>query len=80
MSSGAAQTRFITGTIPLMLASGLHTVTTVLDVARRNLSHGLSVFAFGLLCLLIGNHDFALAQSIGGLQALTIAVAAAATA
>jgi len=118
MSSGAAQAWFIAGTIPLMLAGGLHAATAVLDVARPsfftplsdsareamestgmrfralfpgdaatpsiwrlwlgfNLSHGLGVFAFGLLCLLIGTHDFALVQSIGGLQTLTIAIPAA---
>jgi hypothetical protein len=34
VSSGAAQTWFIAGTIPLMLAGGLHAVLTVLDTAR----------------------------------------------
>jgi hypothetical protein len=41
-----------------------------------NLSHGLGAFAFGLLCLLIGAHDFGLVERIGGLQALTIAIPA----
>lgn len=118
MSSGAAQTWFIAGTIPLMLAGGAHVLATVLDVARPtfftpigdsvkaemegsgmrfralfpgdaatpsiwrlwlgfNLSHGLGVFAFGLICLLIGIHNFDLVGQIGGLRALTIAVPAA---
>jgi hypothetical protein len=42
-----------------------------------NLSQGLGVFAFGLLCLLIGAHDFGLVERISGLRALTIAVPAA---
>jgi len=42
-----------------------------------NLSHGLGVFAFGLLCLLIAGHDFGLVERIGGLRALTIAIPAA---
>jgi hypothetical protein len=118
LSSGAAQAWFIAGTIPLMLAGGLHAALTVLDTVRPttftpiedpvrlemegdgmrfralfpgdtakpsmwrfwlgfNLSHGLGAFAFGLLCLLIATHDFALVEHTGGLQALTIAVPAA---
>jgi hypothetical protein len=42
-----------------------------------NLSHGLGVFAFGLLCLLIAAHDFSLVGHISGLRALTIAIPAA---
>jgi len=42
-----------------------------------NISHGLGVFAFGLLCLLIAAHDFALVTSIGALRPLTIAFSAA---
>jgi hypothetical protein len=42
-----------------------------------NLSHGLGVFAFGLICLLIGIHDFDLVGQISGLRALTIAIPAA---
>jgi hypothetical protein len=38
-----------------------------------NVSHGLGVFAVGLLFLLIGIHDFDLVGRIGGLRALTIA-------
>lgn len=118
MSSGAAQTWFIAGTIPLMLAAGLHAVATVLDAVRPtfftpirdsvrhemeddgmrfraffpgaaatpsiwrfwlgfNVSHGLGVFAFGLICLLIGAQDFDLVGQIDGLRALTIAIPAA---
>lgn len=118
VSSSAAQTWFIAGTIPLMLAGGGHVVLTLLDTARPtfftpirnsvklgmegggmrfralfpgdaatpsiwrlwlgfNLSHGLGVFAFGLLCLLIATYDFGLVERISGLRALTIAVPAA---
>lgn len=42
-----------------------------------NVSHGLGVFTFGLLCLLIGNYDFELVTRIDALQPLTIAVPAA---
>ena len=118
MSSGAAQTWFIAGTVPLIVAGGGHMVLTVLDAVRPtfftpirdstrlemkgtgvrfralfpgdaatpstwrlwlgfNLSHGLGAFAFGLLCLLIGTHDFDLVGQIGGLRALTIAIPAA---
>jgi hypothetical protein len=38
-----------------------------------NASHGLGVFTFGLVCLLIALHDYTLVEDIGGLQALTIA-------
>ncbi|HEX5927565.1 MAG TPA: hypothetical protein VFY45_27355 [Baekduia sp.] len=42
-----------------------------------NISHGLGAFLFGLLCLLIASHDFALVESIGAIRPLTIAVSAA---
>lgn len=42
-----------------------------------NLSHGLGVFAFGLLCLLIAVHDFSLVERVSGMRAFTIAVPAA---
>ena len=42
-----------------------------------NVSHGLGAFAFGLLCLLLSSHDYALVDEIGALRPLTIAVAAA---
>ncbi len=42
-----------------------------------HISHGLGVFVFGLLCLLIATHDFALVERIDALRPLTIAVSAA---
>jgi hypothetical protein len=42
-----------------------------------NISHGLGAFTFGLLCLLIAVHDFALVESIRAIRPLTIAFAAA---
>jgi hypothetical protein len=42
-----------------------------------NISHGLGVFAFGLVCLLIATHDFKLVESIGAIRPLTIAFSAA---
>lgn len=41
-----------------------------------HISHGVGIFTFGLLCLLIAAHDFALVAGIAGLQPLTIAFAA----
>ena len=41
-----------------------------------HISHGLGVFTFGLLCLLIATHDFALVQSIDAIRPLTIAFSA----
>jgi hypothetical protein len=42
-----------------------------------NASHGIGAFVFGLLCVLIATHDFALVTSIGALRPLTIAVSGA---
>ncbi len=42
-----------------------------------HISHGLGVFTFGLLCLLIATHDFALVESIDAIRPLTIAFSAA---
>jgi hypothetical protein len=42
-----------------------------------HISHGLGVFAFGLLCLLIATHDFKLVEDIGAIRPLTIAFSAA---
>lgn len=42
-----------------------------------HVSHGLGIFAFGLLCLLIAGHDFSLVGSIDGLRPMTIAFSAA---
>src|SRR4051812_12393131 len=41
-----------------------------------NISHGIGVFAFGLLCLLIAAHDFALVEDIAAIRPLTIAFGA----
>ena len=41
-----------------------------------NVSHGLGIFAFALLCLLIAVHDFALVEEVWAIRPLTIAVAA----
>ena len=119
MSGGAAQTWFIAGTIPLIVAGGLHALAALLDTVRPtffapidtaaqpaiertgirlrrmfsggngkrfslwsvwfgiHISHGLGVFTFGLLCLLIAVHDFGLVGEIDGLRLLTIAFPAA---
>lgn len=42
-----------------------------------NISHGLGVFAFGLLCLLIATHDFSLVERVDAIRPLTIAFSAA---
>jgi len=42
-----------------------------------NISHGLGVFTFGLLCLLIATHDFKLVEDIDAIRPLTIAFSAA---
>ena len=41
-----------------------------------NVSHGVGAFVFGLLCLLVAAHDFALVGQIGAMRPLTIAVSA----
>jgi hypothetical protein len=41
-----------------------------------NVIHGIGAFVFGLVCVLIAAHDFALVESIGALRPLTIAVSA----
>jgi hypothetical protein len=41
-----------------------------------NISHGLGVFAFGLLCLLIAADDFALVERVWAIRPLTIAFSA----
>ena len=41
-----------------------------------NISHGLGVFVFGLLCLLIAAQDFTVIERIGAIQPLTVAVSA----
>jgi hypothetical protein len=113
MDAGAAQEWFIAGTIPPILAGGLHAVLALVDTVRPtyfaprdralapamegsqmrfggraapsmwnawlgfNISHGLGVFIFGVLCLLIAVHDFTLVERIEAIRPLTIAVAAA---
>jgi hypothetical protein len=119
VNADAAQAWFIAGTIPLILAGGLHVLATLLDTVRPtfftpiessakaaaedtgirfwrmfgggggatrsmwrawlgfNISHGLGVFAFGLLCLLIATHDFELVERIDAIRPLTIAFSGA---
>jgi hypothetical protein len=42
-----------------------------------HISHGLGIFAFGLLCLLVATHDFKLVEEIDAIRPLTIAFSAA---
>jgi hypothetical protein len=42
-----------------------------------HISHGIGAFTFGLLCLMLANHDFGLIGEVGGLRLLTIAFPAA---
>jgi hypothetical protein len=42
-----------------------------------HISHGLGVFTFGLLCLLIATHDFTLVERIDAIRPVTIAFSAA---
>jgi hypothetical protein len=42
-----------------------------------HISHGLGVFTFGLLCLLIATHDFSLVERVDAIRPLTIAFSAA---
>lgn len=108
----AAQGFFIAGTIPLVVAGGLHVALTLVDTVRPryfaprdaavqsaveatrirfaggsapsmwrawlgfNISHGLGIFTFALLCLAIAIQDFALVERIGVLRPLTIAFSA----
>ena len=41
-----------------------------------HISHGIGVLVFGLLCLLIAAHDFALVEDIAAIRPLTIAFGA----
>jgi len=119
VSTSVAQPLFIAGTIPFMLAGGIHALATLLDTVRPtffapiersvlpalegtgirfreifpggsgatpsmwrawlgfNISHGLGLFTFGLLCLLIGTYDFDLVEDIDAIRPFTIAVSAA---
>jgi hypothetical protein len=42
-----------------------------------HITHGLGIFTFGLLCLLIATHDFKLVEDIDAIRPLTIAFSAA---
>jgi hypothetical protein len=42
-----------------------------------HISHGLGIFTFGVLCLLIATHDFRLVERIDAIRPLTIAFSAA---
>jgi hypothetical protein len=118
MNAGAAQAWFVAGTIPLILAGGLHVLAALIDTVRPtyfapidpsvqpmvegtgirlvrmfggdgarpsmwrvwlgiHISHGLGVFTFGLLCLLIATHDFSQVEDIDAIRPLTIAFSAA---
>ncbi len=113
MNAGAAQAWFVAGTIPFIVAGGLHVLLALADTARPrsfaprdrsvqpalegtrirfggsaapsmwrawlgfNISHGLGVFTFGLLCLLIATYDFELVERIDAIRPLTIAFSAA---
>jgi hypothetical protein len=113
VNAGAAQAWFIAGTIPLILAGGLHALYALRDTVRPtffapidrsvkpvvegtgirlvgkatpsmwrvwlgiNITHGLGIFAFGLLCLLIATQDFNLVERIDAIRPLTIAFSAA---
>ena len=113
MNAGAAQAWFIAGTIPFILAGGLHALAALRDTVRPtyfapiersvkpvvegtgirlvgratpsmwrvwlgiNITFGLGILTFGLLCLLIATHDFNLVERIDAIRPLTIAFSAA---
>jgi hypothetical protein len=118
VTASAEQGWFIAGTIPLIVAGGLHAVCTVIDAVRPtfftpidasakpvvegtgirlvrmfggsgerpsmwrvwlgiNVSHGLGIFAFALLCLLIAVDDFTLIERIDAIRPLAVAFSAA---
>ena len=118
VNAGAAQAWFVAGTIPLIVAGGLHVLATLIDTVRPtfftpiegsakpvvegtgirlvrmfggsgakpsmwrvwlgiNITHGLGIFTFGLLCLLIATHDFNLVERIDAIRPLTIAFSGA---
>jgi hypothetical protein len=112
VNTGAAQAWFIAGTIPLILAGGLHALAALVDTVRPtyfapidrsvkpvvegtgirlvgrpapsmwrvwlgvHITHGLGIFTFGLLCLLIATQDFSLVERIDAIRPLTIAFSA----
>jgi hypothetical protein len=114
----SAQTWFIAGTVPLLLAGSLHALLALIDSVRPtffapvdanakpamddtgvrlvrmfgasgvtpstwrmwlgiNVSHGLGVSGFGLMCLLIATHDFDLVEQVDALRLLPVAFCAA---
>ena len=113
MNAGAAQAWFIAGTIPFILAGGLHALAALRDTVRPtyfapiersvkpvvegtgirlvgratpsmwrvwlgiNITFGLGILTFGLLCLLIATHDFNLVERIDAIRPLTIAFSTA---
>ena len=113
VNAGAAQAWFVAGTIPLMVAGGLHALLALLDTVRPtyfapiersvkpvvegtgirlvgratpsmwrvwlgiNITFGLGILTFGLLCLLIATHDFELVERIDAIRPLTIAFSGA---
>ncbi len=118
LNADAAQAWFIAGTIPLMLAGGMHALAALIDTVRPtffapiegsakpvmegtgvrlvrmfggsgatpsmwrvwlgiHITHGLGIFTFGLLCLLIATHDFNLVTDVDAIRPLTIAFSAA---
>jgi hypothetical protein len=113
MNEGAAQAWFIAGTIPLIVAGGLHALGALVDTVRPtyfapidrsvkavaegtgirlvgrgtpsmwrvwlgvHITHGLGIFTFALLCLLIATQDFGLVERIDAIRPLTIAFSGA---
>jgi hypothetical protein len=113
MNEGAAQAWFIAGTIPLIVAGGLHALGALVDTVRPtyfapidrpvksvvegtgirlvgrgtpsmwrvwlgvHITHGLGIFMFALLCLLIATQDFGLVERIEAIRPLTIAFSGA---
>jgi len=113
VNAGAAQAWFIAGTIPFILAGGLHALAALRDTVRPtyfapiersvkpvvegtgirlvgratpsmwrvwlgiNITFGLGILTFGLLCLLIATHDFNLVERIDAIRPLTIAFSTA---
>jgi hypothetical protein len=113
LAAMTAQGWFIVGTIPLLVAGGLHAVGALVDTVRPtwftpidravtpvvdgtgirlvghskpsmwrvwlgvHLTHGLGIFSFALLCLVIAAQDFSLVERIDAIRPLAIAFSAA---
>ena len=59
------------------VADGLHAAPTMWNAwLGFNISHGLGVFTFALLCLLIGAQDFSVVERIDAIRPLTVAFTA----